>query len=72
MLVLSRKVEEVIRIGDDIEIKVLEVLGNRVRVGITAPRDVVVHREEIWHLAHASSASPSRSAPAPLAVGSRR
>ena len=48
MLVLSRKKDERIRIGDDIEILVIEIRGDKVRIGITAPKDVAVHRQEIY------------------------
>lgn len=48
MLVLSRKKEQVVRIGDDIEIVVVELRGDKVRLGITAPRCVPVHRQEIY------------------------
>jgi len=48
MLVLTRRVGEALMIGDDITITVLGVKGNQVRVGVTAPRDVAVHREEIF------------------------
>lgn len=48
MLVLTRKVNQSIRIGKDIEVVVLEVRGEQVRIGIKAPRDVSVHREEIY------------------------
>ena len=48
MLVLTRKVNQSIVIGDDIEIVVLEVRGEQIRLGIRAPRDVVVHRKEIY------------------------
>ena len=48
MLVLSRKKEEQIRIGDDIKILVVEIRGDKVRLGIDAPRHIDVHREEIW------------------------
>jgi carbon storage regulator len=47
MLILSRKKEEAIAIGDNIRVTVLEVRGNRVRLGIQAPNDVAVHRLEI-------------------------
>lgn len=48
MLVLSRKREESIVIGDDITITVVEVRGDKVRLGITAPLDVAVHRKEVY------------------------
>jgi len=47
MLVLSRKIDEVIMIGDDVEIKVVDIRGNNVRLGITAPRQTQVHRKEV-------------------------
>jgi carbon storage regulator len=47
MLILTRRVGETVVIGDDIEITVLGVKGNQVRIGVKAPRDVSVHREEI-------------------------
>lgn len=49
MLVLTRKVNQSIIIGDSIEVVVLEVRGEQVRLGIKAPRDVAVHRQEIFH-----------------------
>lgn len=48
MLILSRKAGERIRIGDDIEVVVLEVSRDQIRIGINAPRSVSVHREEIY------------------------
>jgi len=50
MLVLSRKVDERIMIGAHIEVVVCEVRGDRVRLGIKAPRHVAVHREEVYQL----------------------
>jgi carbon storage regulator len=47
MLILTRRVGETVIIGDSIEVTVLGVKGNQVRLGVTAPRDVTVHREEI-------------------------
>lgn len=48
MLVLSRQVDESIMIGDDIEVMVVDVRGDKVRLGITAPEGVDVHRKEIY------------------------
>ena len=48
MLVLSRKAEESMFIGDDIKITVLDIRGGQVRIGITAPQDVKIHREEVY------------------------
>ena len=48
MLILTRKVGETLMIGDDISITVLAVKGNQVRIGVNAPRDVGVHRKEIY------------------------
>ena len=49
MLILSRKISENIIIGDDITLSVLDVRGNQVRIGIDAPRNISVHREEIYN-----------------------
>ena len=48
MLVLSRKTEESMYIGDDIKITVLDIRGGQVRIGITAPQEVKIHREEVY------------------------
>ena len=48
MLTLTRKVGESIRIGDEIEIVVKEIRRNQVRIGIVAPRDVTIYREEVY------------------------
>lgn len=48
MLTLTRKVGESIRIGDDIEIVVKEIRRNQVRIGIVAPREVPIYREEVY------------------------
>lgn len=49
MLILTRRVGESLKVGDDITITVLGVKGNQVRIGVNAPRDVAVHREEIYN-----------------------
>ena len=49
MLILTRRVGEVLRIGEDVSVTVLGVKGNQVRLGISAPKNVAVHREEIFH-----------------------
>lgn len=48
MLILTRKVGESVAIGDDIQVSVIEIKGSQVKLGIRAPRDVTVHREEIY------------------------
>lgn len=48
MLVLTRKKDESIIIGDGIEVCIVEIRGDKVRLGIEAPRDVPVHRKEVW------------------------
>lgn len=48
MLILTRRVGETIIIDDDVEVTVLSVKGNQVRLGIKAPEDIAVHREEIY------------------------
>ena len=49
MLVLSRKAEESMFIGDDIKITVLDIRGGQVRIGSTAPQDIKIHREEVYN-----------------------
>jgi carbon storage regulator len=48
MLILTRRVGETVMIGNDVTVTVLGVKGNQVRVGVNAPKDVAVHREEIF------------------------
>lgn len=49
MLILTRRPGESLKIGDDIEIHVMDIKGNHVRIGIAAPDDVKVYREEIYN-----------------------
>lgn len=48
MLVLTRRLNQSIKIGDEIEITVIEVRGDQVRLGVSAPREVAVHRKEVY------------------------
>lgn len=48
MLILTRRLSEKLKIGDDVEISVLGIKGNQVRLGINAPKDVAVHRLEVY------------------------
>jgi carbon storage regulator len=48
MLILTRRINEALKIGDDVSVTVLEIKGNQVRLGVKAPRDISVHREEIY------------------------
>ena len=74
MLVLSRQRDETIKIGDDIEVTVVDIRGDKVRLGITAPKEISVHRKEVYDAierdrrAQAAKAAP---APAPAPLGAR-
>ena len=48
MLVLSRQKDESIMVGDEVEITIVDVRGDKVRLGITAPRSIAVHRKEVY------------------------
>lgn len=67
MLVLSRQRDQSIMIGDDIEITIVDVRGDKVRVGINAPRRISVHRKEVYEAIRResqTSAKPPADAPA--------
>ena len=61
MLILTRRVGETLMIGDDVTVTVLGVKGNQVRIGINAPKDVSVHREEIYERIKAEQAGGNAS-----------
>ena len=48
MLILGRRIGEVICIGNDVSVRILEIHGNQVRIGIEAPKELAVHREEVF------------------------
>jgi carbon storage regulator len=48
MLILSRRVGETVKVGENISITVLSIKGNQVRIGVDAPKEIAVHREEIY------------------------
>ena len=56
MLILTRKIGESLKIGEDVTVTVMAVKGNQVRIGINAPKDVAVHREEIYERVQAEKA----------------
>jgi carbon storage regulator len=55
MLIVTRRVGESVMIGDDVTVTILGVKGNQIRVGIDAPKEVAVHREEIYERIRAES-----------------
>jgi carbon storage regulator len=49
MLILTRRVRETIMVGDEVQVTVLGVKGNQIRIGVNAPEEIAVHREEIYN-----------------------
>ncbi|AHG73284.1 carbon storage regulator CsrA [Mannheimia bovis] len=55
MLILTRKIGEVLLVGDNVEITVLNIRGNQVKLGVNAPKEISVHRQEIYERIKASA-----------------
>lgn len=72
MLIVSRGVDDSVVIGDEIIVTVIEVRGDKVRLGITAPREASVHRREVYDAIVGCDAIASRSPPVPPAPPSWR
>ena len=68
MLILTRRVGETLMIGDEVTVTVLGVKGNQVRIGVNAPKEVAVHREEIYERIKREREGGDVSAPPPAAV----
>jgi carbon storage regulator len=63
MLVLSRQKDESIMIGDDVEITIVDVRGDKVRLGINAPREISVHRKEVYEAIQREKAEKAKAEP---------
>jgi carbon storage regulator len=68
LLILTRKIGETIAIGDDIKVQVIEIKGRQVRLGIQAPPDTIVHREEIFQRIQEQNRQSADLSPADLSA----
>ena len=68
MLVLTRRPGEWISVGDNVRVRVLGVKGDQVQIGVDAPREIPVHRGEIWEQIRAETETARRSASDPAAL----
>jgi len=64
MLILTRRVGETLKVGNDVDVTVLGVKGNQIRIGIKAPKNIAVHREEIFDRIQREAELAQRSDPA--------
>ena len=71
MLVLSRQRNESLMIGDDIEVECVDIRGDKVRLGITAPKDITVHRKEVYEAIKREMRSQNIEAPTPVKVNGK-
>ena len=62
MLVLTRKEDQSIMIGDEIEVKILDIKENQVKIGLVAPREVAVHRQEVYQAIQEENAQAASTA----------
>ena len=66
MLILTRRIGETLMVGDDVTVTVLGVKGNQVRIGVNAPKEIAVHREEIYQRIQKEKSAEASAQEAPL------
>ena len=66
MLVLTRKINESIMIGDDVEVVVVDIIGDQIKIGVRAPRKLAVHRTEVYQNIKKQNEAASQSLPPSL------
>lgn len=72
MLVLSRQVDETIMIGDDIEVTIVDIRGDKVRLGVTAPKDITVHRKEVYDAIRRENLAAAKVKPSDVPAPAKR